>query len=258
MKHLLAIFYVNGIHFLEQHAHPPGQGPLMTQHEAFLEHLRAHPEDDVTRLVYADWLDEQDDPRGRYLRLELELARLRGRGPDCAALEAELKVLLEGLAADWLAAAGKRWDVCLRSYPPEDLVFSVKVVRSLMASPVVMGNLLEAVIRTRAVPVLVRCDALRDEAERARQTFAGRAVELLPAGLGRRYELHMYHRRGGALDHVEAVRAVTGWTCPDTHTDWSVTLKVFPSAAEAELARQQVEQMGRFFVVVRPGDVKQG
>ena len=29
----------------------------------------ADPEDDASRLVYADWLDEQGDPRADYLRL---------------------------------------------------------------------------------------------------------------------------------------------------------------------------------------------
>ncbi len=32
---------------------------------AFLEDIVAHPDDDAPRLVYADWLEDQDDPAGR-------------------------------------------------------------------------------------------------------------------------------------------------------------------------------------------------
>jgi uncharacterized protein (TIGR02996 family) len=43
-------------------------------HDEFLTALRENPKDDVTRLVYADWLDEQDDPLAEFLRLEVRLA----------------------------------------------------------------------------------------------------------------------------------------------------------------------------------------
>jgi uncharacterized protein (TIGR02996 family) len=39
------------------------------EEEAFLAAIRAQPADPTSRLVYADWLDERDDPRGEYLRL---------------------------------------------------------------------------------------------------------------------------------------------------------------------------------------------
>ena len=42
----------------------------MSEEEAFLEALKANPADDTTRLVYADWLDEHDQPqKAEYLRL---------------------------------------------------------------------------------------------------------------------------------------------------------------------------------------------
>jgi uncharacterized protein (TIGR02996 family) len=43
---------------------------------AFLDAILTHPDDDGPRLVYADWLDEQGDPRGEFIRLQCELARL--------------------------------------------------------------------------------------------------------------------------------------------------------------------------------------
>ena len=41
----------------------------MPSEEDFLEIIRAHPNDDLPRQVYADWLDEQGDPRAELIRL---------------------------------------------------------------------------------------------------------------------------------------------------------------------------------------------
>jgi uncharacterized protein (TIGR02996 family) len=38
----------------------------------FLKAILERPSDEPKRLAYADWLDEQADPRGRYLRAEVE------------------------------------------------------------------------------------------------------------------------------------------------------------------------------------------
>ncbi len=43
---------------------------------AFLQAIKETPDDDTPRLVLADWLEERDDPRGRFLRLQTQLARL--------------------------------------------------------------------------------------------------------------------------------------------------------------------------------------
>ncbi len=42
----------------------------------FLARIRERPNDDGPRLIYADWLDEQGDPRGEFIRVQLALARL--------------------------------------------------------------------------------------------------------------------------------------------------------------------------------------
>jgi len=47
----------------------------VTEDEAFVRAIIDSPGDDTPRLVYADWLDDRDDPRGPYLRAELEWAR---------------------------------------------------------------------------------------------------------------------------------------------------------------------------------------
>lgn len=44
----------------------------MSEDEAFIRAIVDTPGDDLPRLVYADWLDDRDDPRGPYLRAEAE------------------------------------------------------------------------------------------------------------------------------------------------------------------------------------------
>ncbi|HJZ90199.1 MAG TPA: TIGR02996 domain-containing protein [Gemmataceae bacterium] len=47
----------------------------MTDDEAFLRAILAAPRDEAPRLAFADWLDERGDPRGAYLRAEVNWAR---------------------------------------------------------------------------------------------------------------------------------------------------------------------------------------
>lgn len=48
----------------------------MSDADAFLDAIFAAPDDDLPRLVYADWLDEHDQPeRAEFIRVECEAAR---------------------------------------------------------------------------------------------------------------------------------------------------------------------------------------
>jgi uncharacterized protein (TIGR02996 family) len=45
----------------------------MSPEEAFLADIIAHPDDDTPRLVYADWLDEHDQPdRAEFIRVQIQ------------------------------------------------------------------------------------------------------------------------------------------------------------------------------------------
>jgi uncharacterized protein (TIGR02996 family) len=77
-------------------------GFTMPTEEAFLAAIAANPADDLPRLVYADWLDEQNDPRGAFVRLHAELRKL---GPDHVHRvpgEEELSRLRVGCDVGWL------------------------------------------------------------------------------------------------------------------------------------------------------------
>jgi uncharacterized protein (TIGR02996 family) len=68
----------------------------------FLRSIVAAPEDDFLRLAYADWLQEQGDPRGEFLRVEHELRSLPTVEPSHAQLQLRLKEFHRVLDPDWL------------------------------------------------------------------------------------------------------------------------------------------------------------
>src|SRR5579884_4558649 len=55
----------------------------MTTGQAFLQAIIEEPDDDTSRLVYADWLDETgDDPaRADFIRLQIQLTRQGEKAP---------------------------------------------------------------------------------------------------------------------------------------------------------------------------------
>ena len=69
--------------------------------DPFVAAICADPDDDLPRLVYADWLDERGDPRG-------ELVRLIAAGDADSIRAAEL---LTGCAAGWLSVMGQHDDL---------------------------------------------------------------------------------------------------------------------------------------------------
>jgi uncharacterized protein (TIGR02996 family) len=79
----------------------------MTPEEAFLEDILAHPEDDTPRLIYSDWLDDRNDPRGEFIRIQVELGRLPDNHPRRSRLEWRCEQLLEQHEKHWLGRVAK-------------------------------------------------------------------------------------------------------------------------------------------------------
>jgi uncharacterized protein (TIGR02996 family) len=79
---------------------------MQTEAEAFLQRIRAFHDDDAPRLVFADWLDEQGDPLGRFIRVQLALA-----SPP-ADEEARRKLIMQ--ERELLAAHRATWEAPFR------------------------------------------------------------------------------------------------------------------------------------------------
>src|SRR2546423_15203209 len=77
----------------------------MTDEQGLLQAILESPGDDLPRLVYADWLDENGDPdRAEFIRTQVELARM-GKGDERrASLALREQALLDRHQKAWLAA----------------------------------------------------------------------------------------------------------------------------------------------------------
>jgi uncharacterized protein (TIGR02996 family) len=74
----------------------------MLQDGAFLQAIQVNPDDDGPRLVYADWLDEQADPRGEFIHVQVARARAPRGEPGRAELLRRERDLLDRHRAEWV------------------------------------------------------------------------------------------------------------------------------------------------------------
>src|SRR5262249_53570379 len=70
---------------------------IMTEEQAFLMAIMERPNDDATKLVYADWLEEQGDPRGEFLQWMVKVRQERGITPEQRQRNNELSAELSDL-----------------------------------------------------------------------------------------------------------------------------------------------------------------
>lgn len=67
----------------------------------FLDAVLRTPDADGPRLVFADWLDERGDVRGRFIRVQCALARLPAEDPRRLELLQHEDTILERFYAEW-------------------------------------------------------------------------------------------------------------------------------------------------------------
>jgi uncharacterized protein (TIGR02996 family) len=137
--------------------------------KGFLRAIAASPDDDTTRLVYADWLEERGDLRAEYLRVEY---RVRVEGTKETSLLMELRSQLD---TSWLRAVrdgrlGRDWVIVLQSLGSEQGVV-IATLRQLLR----MGE------RAAAAAVQGRPSELQrglryGEAQRLREQFGDAAL----------------------------------------------------------------------------------
>jgi uncharacterized protein (TIGR02996 family) len=88
----------------------------MTERDALIAAIISHPDEDTPRLMFADWLDEHgDSPRAEFIRIQVELARMR-------AAEADLP---ESFGTGNSGGAGP-WYVCWRPHYTEERIALLK------------------------------------------------------------------------------------------------------------------------------------
>jgi uncharacterized protein (TIGR02996 family) len=73
----------------------------VNQREAFLQAILDDPGDDTVRLVFADWLEEHDDPLGEFIRVQMQLCELPDDDPARLALESREQQLLAAHEREW-------------------------------------------------------------------------------------------------------------------------------------------------------------
>ncbi|MCE9565027.1 MAG: TIGR02996 domain-containing protein [Planctomycetes bacterium] len=155
----------------------------MKEEKAFLAAIRAAPDDNTVLLVYADWLEERDDPRGEYARL---LATVRQHlGSDLDAILPILGRYIElecKLPVDWMYRVnGKKFD---RSNFHSNSPFFWRIVNATNQSLRNLRRVLEALPE---FPLSVY-----------HETFGGAAAEVNPCY---REEYSPYLTTGCSGDH---------------------------------------------------------
>jgi uncharacterized protein (TIGR02996 family) len=74
----------------------------MTQSDAFLAAIADRPDDDLPRLVFADWLDEHGQPeRAEFIRVQIELAKHPADVPRWGILRERERELLDHHRDEW-------------------------------------------------------------------------------------------------------------------------------------------------------------
>src|SRR5215207_6303052 len=80
-------------------------------YRGLLDDVIEHPDDDTPRLVMADWLEEHGDAvardRARFIRLQLERAKVSEHSPEAWASRLEEATLLRTHRAEWLGRLEK-------------------------------------------------------------------------------------------------------------------------------------------------------
>src|SRR6266566_1877508 len=77
---------------------------MRTDAEPFLQRIRAFPDDDSHRLIFADWLEEQggsERDRAAFIRIQLALAEMRPGDVRRAGLVASERDLLDTYKGEW-------------------------------------------------------------------------------------------------------------------------------------------------------------
>lgn len=176
---------------------------------AFLAEILKHPEDPVPRSVYADWLEEQGDPRGDWIREQLE------READLSGYQMLLDfILAQGVLTPW------QCDRLLRGVWRGFWVDEFRLLRILRRFALSADFLADTGTGSESYRLEIfdyRRDSFQPQAERFGELVAGliaiehpNLVELLEGRIGDRYPYFIWEHCDGVTlsEWVHAVGAL--------------------------------------------------
>ena len=174
--------------------------------DAFLQAILEDPDSDGPRLVYADWLEEQGNPRGTFIRLQCVRAKLTRHDPGWKELLAQEAPLLRRFEEEWSKPVARLVDAIeyRRGFIERVHVSAARFLKAahrlLQLAPIRavqithIGNLLPQVLRQHCLARIRELDLsynslgtgilealARAEYCRALQTLRLRRCELSPA-----------------------------------------------------------------------------
>lgn len=79
---------------------------MYDEQQAIIREIVARPDDDLPRLIYADWLDERGDPQGEFIRIQCALARGEQSPDETRELRERETELLRAYRGEWVARLG--------------------------------------------------------------------------------------------------------------------------------------------------------
>jgi uncharacterized protein (TIGR02996 family) len=89
--------------------------------DAFIQAILANPDDTSTAQVYADWLEERGDPRGEYLRLEVERLEVAPDDDGRWEIQHRINECRQSIDNDWAVSVALRRIVTI-----DDLVYYLR------------------------------------------------------------------------------------------------------------------------------------
>jgi uncharacterized protein (TIGR02996 family) len=173
---------------------------------ALLEAVHADPNDLQARAIYADWLEERGDPRGEYLRLDMQLVSLPARLAD----------LIARIDPQWIHAVDGRCSITITAIGPNKIA-AIKTVREITGLGLKDAkDLVESVSPMH--PVILKDDLDRDTARdilaKCQESMSVAVTPRLPekvatAPAGPRGYLRPYHvLLVGVIDRLAVIQEI--------------------------------------------------